>query len=461
VTRRPRTLRRQLLTWLVAPLIVLWTLSTWIDFEIANRFVRFAYDRALLESALDISRQVKVVDGRVHADLPEVVVQMLRTRQSGAAYYLVTGPDNEYITGDPDLPSPPDPRSDAVYFYDGQHRGKPVSAVAMPLPIDSGGVAGNVLVRVAEDYGTRTEVARQIMIGMMIPQGVLIVLAALAVWYAIGRGLAPLNSLQREISARSHRDLSALSAEQAPREVRPLIQAMNDLLGRLSKALASQQRLIGNAAHQLRTPIAGIKTQTELALRQARVSETRETLQRLQAATEQATRMINQLLALARAEPGGEGAHTRERLDLAVLARDTTSEWVPRAIARDIDLGLDSTDAAAPVEGDPFLLREMLNNLLDNALSYTQRGGRVTVRVTPDANRIVLSVEDNGPGVPEAERDRVFERFYRVLGTGVEGCGLGLAIVQEIAQRHGADAVLTHGADGTGTLVRVGFPRAA
>jgi len=333
--------------------------------------------------------------------------------------------------------------------------------VAMPLPIDSGGVAGNVLVRVAEDYGTRTEVARQIMIGMMIPQGVLIVLAALAVWYAIGRGLSPLASLQREISARSHRDLSALSAEQAPREVRPLIQAMNDLLGRLSKALASQQRLIGNAAHQLRTPIAGIKTQTELALRQARASETRETLQRLQAATEQATRMINQLLALARAEPGGEGAHTRERLDLAVLARDATSEWVPRAIARDIDLGLDSTDAAAPVEGDPFLLKEMLNNLLDNALSYTQRGGRVTVRVTPDANRIVLSVEDNGPGVPEAERDRVFERFYRVLGTGVEGCGLGLAIVQEIAQRHGADAVLTHGADGTGTLVRVGFPRAA
>lgn len=457
---RPSTLRRQLIVWLAVPLAVLWSISTLVDYDIANRFVTSAYDRSLLDSAIDIGKQIKLEEGRIRADLPDVVLEMLVTGEPGKFYYLITGPEGEYIAGHKGLPPPPEPEADKVSYYDAEYLGKPVRIAALSLPLEGDRNKGMVRIQTAETVTGRTEFARQIMLRMMLPQVVLIFLAAFAVWYAVGRGLSQLTALQREIAHRSHRDLSALPEEQTPQEVRPLIHAMNELLERLSRALAAQQRFIADAAHQLRTPLAGIKTQTELALRQAQSAEARSTLRQLQTATEQTTRLINQLLSLARAEPGAERARVTEKLDLTRLARDTTTEWVPRALARDIDLGFDSTLAAARIEGDSFLLKEMLNNLLDNAIRYTQTGGQVTVRVTPDTRDIVLSVEDNGPGIPVAERERAFERFHRVLGTGVEGCGLGLAIVREIAQSHGGDAHLTGGAHGAGTVVRITLPMA-
>jgi len=277
-------------------------------------------------------------------------------------------------------------------------------------------------------------------------------------WYAVGRALAPLETLRREVESRSHRDLSALPIQQTPQEVRPLISAMNELLDRLSLALAAQQRFIADAAHQLRTPIAGLKTQTELALRQAPAGDAQATLRQLRSATEQTTHLVNQLLSLARAEPPGGRAHPSQRLDLHALARSATTDWVPRALERNVDLGFDTDSERVDIDADPFLLREMLNNLLDNAIRYTHPGGQVTVRVGFDAGRPRVSVEDNGPGIPETERSRVFERFYRVLGTGTEGCGLGLAIVREIAQSHGAEVKLASAIDGTGTTVHVIFP---
>jgi len=230
------------------------------------------------------------------------------------------------------------------------------------------------------------------------------------------------------------------------------------LLQRLSKTLAAQQRFVADAAHQLRTPVAGIKTQTELALRQSPPEDVQTILSQLHTATEQTTRLINQLLSLARAEPGTERAFAMEHLDLNQLGREVTTEWVPHALAREIDLGFDGSQASAMIEGDAFLLKEMLNNLLDNAIRYTQDGGQITVRIKPARDKVVLSVEDNGPGIPETDRERVFERFYRVLGTGVEGCGLGLAIVREIAQNHAAETTLESGANGKGTVIKVIFP---
>ena len=459
------TLRRQLIAWLAAPLFVLWSVSALIDYDIAKRFVNLAYDRALLEAALDISRQVKVINDRITVDLPEVALQILQTTETGSLYYLVTGPKEEFISGEPDLPQPPDATPEAVgdrvRYYDEEFRGFEIRVVALRAPVEAGTGRGTVRIQVAERVTARDEFARQIILRMMLPQGILILLAGFAVWYGVGRGLAPLSSLRREIESRSHRDLSALSEEQAPREVRPLIHAINDLLVRLGTAIATQQRFIADAAHQLRTPIAGLKTQTELALRQSQPGNMHDTLRQLQTAAEQSTRLVNQLLALARAEPGARREHAVERLDLARLARDATTEWVPRALARHIDLGYDGEDGAAWIAGDAFLVRDMLGNLLDNAIRYTQHGGQVTVRVTAGTDAVVLTVEDNGPGIPGEERERVFERFYRVLGTGTEGCGLGLAIVREIASSHRAEVTLAAGAGGQGTVARVAFPRAA
>ncbi|MCW5604574.1 MAG: sensor histidine kinase N-terminal domain-containing protein [Burkholderiales bacterium] len=459
--RRPRTLRRQLLIWLTGPLVVLWSVSSIVDYEIASRFVNLAYDRALLESALNISRQVKVVNNRVYVDLPEIALKILETREHGRVYYRVTSPKNQFITGEHDLPPPPDMGTDRIRYYDDILRDRPIRVVALRHPVQPGSGRGVVLIQVAERVTVRTDFAQQIILGMVLPQAVLILITALLVWYAVGRGLAPLTSLRREIENRSHRDLSALPEQQAPQEVQPLIRAMNDLLTRLGKALAAQRRFITDAAHQLRTPVAGIKTQTELALRQTQSGEAQNTLRQLHAATEQTTRLINQLLTLARAEPEAERPQATEPVDLGRLARDVTTEWVPRALARNIDLGFDGLEDGMTIEGDPLLLREMLNNLIDNAIRYTPRDGRVTVRVAPSAGQVVLSVEDNGPGIPVGDRERVFERFYRVLGTGVDGCGLGLAIVKEISQSHGAEISLDEGPQGVGTVARVSFPAVA
>jgi len=460
---KTRTLRQQLVAWLAGPLLVLWFVSTFIDYDIAKRFVNLAYDRALLEAAQDIGRQIKVLNDRIYVDLPEVAQQILQTGGSGRLYYLVTGPDREFITGEPDLPRPPedapDEIADRVRYYDDEYQGRVMRAVALRVPVQPGSGRGTALIQVAERVTARDEFARLIIVRMVIPQGLLIFFAGLAVWYGVGRGLAPLSALRREIQSRSLRDLSALPEEQAPQEVRPLIHAINDLLARLGAAIATQQRFVADAAHQLRTPVAGIKTQTELALRQTQPEEVQATLKQLHNATEQAARLVNQLLSLARAEPAAGRGLNSAPLDLVELARDTTTEWVPRALTRNIDLGFESRLAAARVDGDAFMLKEMLNNLLDNAVRYTQPGGQVTVRVEDGPRTTALTIEDNGPGIPEAEREQVFERFHRVLGSGADGCGLGLAIVREIALSHGGNAAIAGGANGTGTIARIVLPR--
>jgi two-component system sensor histidine kinase TctE len=462
---RTRTLRQQLVAWLAGPLLVLWAVSTYVDFDIAKRFVNLAYDRALLEAAQDIGRQIKILNNRIYVDLPEVAQQILQTGGSGHLYYLVTGPEQEFITGEPGLPRPPEdgPEEipDRVRYYDHEYQGRVIRAVALRVPVEPGTGRGTALIQVAERVTARDEFARLILARMVVPQGLLIFFAGLAVWYGVGRGLAPLSALRREIQSRSLRDLSALPEEQAPQEVRPLIHAINDLLARLGAAIATQQRFIADAAHQLRTPVAGIKTQTELALRQNRPEEVQATLKQLHNATAQTARLVNQLLSLARAEPAAGRGLNSEPLDLVELARDTTTEWVPRALARNIDLGFDSPLATARIQGDPFMLREMLTNLLDNAVRYTQPGGQVTVRVEAGPRTMALTVEDNGPGIPEAEREQVFERFHRVLGSGADGCGLGLAIVREIALSHGGDAAVTGGANGSGTVARITLPLTA
>jgi len=199
-----------------------------------------------------------------------------------------------------------------------------------------------------------------------------------------------------------------------------------------------QRRFLADAAHQMKTPLAGLRTQAELALRQTDAQELRRTLRHIASSTERSTHLINQLLALARAEYQASDPSGFEVVNLVTVARDLVRELIPDAIGRGIDLGLEASDSPVLTFAAPVLLRELLRNLVDNGLRYTPRGGMVTVRVVRRADSAFLEVEDTGPGIPESERQRVFDRFYRILGTNVDGSGLGLAIVREIAEQHGA-----------------------
>lgn len=455
---RPRTLRRKLLQWVSIPLIALWIISTLVDHGVAKGFVNLNYDRALLDTALDLGRNVRESGNQLYLDLPEHVVEMLISGQQGRFYYRANGPDGAYITGDPDLPDPPpEALDDRVTYYDAVYRNDAIRAVALRVPLRPGTGSGTILVQVAERSQLRENFARQIMVRMMIPQGILVLLSTLTIWFGIGLGLRALTAVRREIESRSHVDLSPLDESAAPAEVRPLVRAMNGLLQRLSAALASQQRFIADAAHQLRTPVAALKTQAELAARQARDTELSATLQQLHSAADHSARLVNQLLSMARAEPGSHRSVMRQPVDLSVLARETTGEWVPRALARNIDLGFDDRPTRSTISADPFLLRELLGNLIDNAIQYTQPGGHVTVRVRSENADTVLEVEDDGPGIPAEEREKVFERFYRLPGGSPEGCGLGLAIVREIAQGHGARVSADARAGGHGSRMIVRF----
>ena len=455
------TLRRQLLISLLAPMVIVTLISSVISYYYAFNFATLAYDYSLFDSARDIRRQIHTTDGRVRVDLPRAALEMLESDAHDRIYYMVNDAKGEFIAGHRGLPLPREhaPAGKPVY-YDGSYRGSPVRIAALYSMVPGTSDRNPILIQVAETLNKRRTLANEILLGMLLPELLLIVLVGVLIWFGIERGLRPLAALQREISSRSHRDLSPLAEHNVPREVRALIHAMNDLLARLSEAMSAQQRFIADAAHQLRTPLAGLKTQTELALRQQELGEVRHTLQHLNSATGRTTHLVNQLLSLARAEPGANRTQALQALSLGDLARDTTTEWVPRAIERNIDLGFDGTPAATDIEGDALLIREMLGNLLDNAIRYTQSGGQVTVRVAAKRDKRELSVEDNGPGIPQAERERVFERFYRVLGSGTEGCGLGLAIVREIAQSLNAETRLEPGADGKGTRATVAFPRA-
>ncbi|MBX9833241.1 MAG: sensor histidine kinase N-terminal domain-containing protein, partial [Burkholderiaceae bacterium] len=308
-----------------------------------------------------------------------------------------------------------------------------------------------VLVQVAETREKRSVLATEIIKGVMLPQFVILPLAVLLVWLALARGIQPLNQLEQRIRARNPDDLSPLDDRTVPLEVAPLVSSVNDLLQRLNDSLATQKRFLADAAHQLKTPLAGLRMQADLAQREGTsTEELKRSLQQIGRSSIRATHTVNQLLALARAEGSGVGI-TRQPCDLARLVIEVVRDSVPRALEKQIDLGYDGVEPGAPgvlVDGNPTLLKELVRNLVDNAINYTpstsDKPGVVTARVLADTfgHVLLLQVEDSGPGVPEAERELVFQPFYRALGSEADGSGLGLPIVLEIARKHDAEVTL-------------------
>jgi two-component system OmpR family sensor kinase len=317
--------------------------------------------------------------------------------------------------------------------------------------------AQNQIVQVAQPMSLRRDRAAQTALRVLVPLLVALPLLAALIWFVVGRGLAPLTGLARSVAARGPGALEALPETNVPEEVRPLVASLNDLLARLGRALERERAFIGDAAHELRTPLAAVALQLQVLERVPQGPEREQALGRLRTGVERSTRLVQQLLQLARQDSAAaERAPTR--VDLAAVAREVVVEQAPQAQARGIDLGLDAS--AAELEGDAEGLRVALGNLVDNAIRHTPSGGKVDVRVSGAGGEIVAEVVDTGPGIPLAERERVFDRFHRGGGAQGSGSGLGLAIVREIARRHGAAVELGDGDDdGRGLRARLRFGR--
>lgn len=456
------SLRAQLLSSLLAPLLLMLAVVSIGGYTIINRPAVVAYDQSLANAALAVAQYVypdKDARNRptYRFDFSRQAEQVLRTDRYDDIFFLVLDQAGQYIGGDRGLPPPSgvERLDEGRIGYDTLYRGKDVRAVALRHSIGS----GYVTVVVAETRNKRNSLAWGIALGMLVPEILLAAGLVGIVWYGVARALAPLDKLRGELQARSHLDLSPLDEEPAVEEVRPLVGEINELLGRLGLASEAQQRFIANAAHQLRTPLAGLQTQLELVLAERDETARQERLQQCRQATARTARLVNQLLALSAAEAKGRGERPAGEVELSVLLGERTDAWVYRAIERDIDFGLELERTV--VRGDPLLIGEMAANLVDNALAYTPPGGRVTLRCGVTDSRIpFLLVVDNGTGIPQGARGRVLERFFRLPGSPGDGSGLGLSIVRQIADQHGATVSIGDApGEEHGTLVTVCFPR--
>jgi two-component system sensor histidine kinase TctE len=469
----------EILDWMLAPLLLLWPMSIAITYLVAKSIANQPFDHALEDSVTVLAQQVKEVGGKVVARLPGSARDILRADDVDSVYFQIIGPRNEIVDGDRDLPLPPADdaeRSGRVHFRNESLHGAPVRVayawVNLQPMLDPGaagaGARGDAeprlaLVQVAETLEKRAQLANEIIKGVILPQFIILPVILALVWFALSRGLSPLAQLQERIRARPPDDLSPIDSRQVPEEISPLVGSLNDMLARLAHTIDAQKRFIADAAHQMKTPLAGMRMQSELALRQVDPDEIHRSLEQLAKSSESATRLVNQLLALARAENQPHAGLALDPLDLSLLARAVVQDWVPASFSHEIDLGYEDPDGPVEILGNGMMLRELLSNLIDNALRYTPPGGSVTVRVRSDAGLALLEVEDTGPGIAPGERPRVFERFYRILGSSAPGSGLGLAIVREIAHQHGAEIEIFNNPRSIhkkypGSLFRLTFP---
>jgi two-component system, OmpR family, sensor histidine kinase TctE len=442
--REQRSLFGEILDWMLTPLLLLWPLSLALTWFVAQGIASKPYDRALEFNLQALTQFVVVKDDRPQFNLTAQARDLLRADDTDQIFYQVKDRNGRVVSGDPDIGPPGLEMKVApgeVYLRDDVLRDEPVR-VAFSWVLRGAQRDELVLMQVAETRGKRSKLATEITKGVMVPQFIILPLAVLLVWLALVRGIRPLSELEQRIRARKPDDLSPIDDQHVPQEVAPLVSSINDLLGRLKSSLSNQKRFLADAAHQLKTPLAGLRMQAEMAQKATPGEEVHRSLQQIAKSSVRATHTVNQLLALARAETTGRSLPTTP-VDLAQVVRDVVEESVPRALDQRLDLGYEGPEQV-PLEclmdGNPTLLRELVRNLVDNALHYTPTGGVVTARVLVDrfSGVQVLQVEDDGPGIPTEERGLVLEPFYRALGTNVDGSGLGLAIVRQIAQQHGA-----------------------
>jgi len=465
------SLRVHLLRALATPLFALVLVSGSLSYWLAAHYTTQVFDRALYGVANNIAQQIRIAGPRLEQDIPMIAQTLVEAEGSDRIYWRIHGPDGliggmdtwlGYGTGQTTL-------HDARLFY-AWFSGRQVRAVRLPVTLPSAASdefgtsaegalpRGPIVVEVAELLDRRETAANEILLSVSVPLILLLLVGSLILSHVLKEELVPLQILTDKLNRQTARSLAALDETQVPAEVAPLIRGLNALLARLRDALDAQRKFIADAAHQLRTPLTAVKLHADRALDADSPDAARHALREVQTAADRAVRLSNQLLSLARAEPGLslERLGPVEHFDLAELAFEIGAEWVPQALARRVDLGFEilpgptfTGGAPSTVRGNRLLMREALSNLIDNAVKYVPAGGRITVRAGGETighrGMAVVMVEDNGPGIPLARREEVFKRFFRgdhtpgaqaVQQAAPSGAGLGLAIVHEIVTLH-------------------------
>ncbi len=442
----PRSLFGEILDWMYAPLVLIWPLSIAITFLVARSLSDVPFDRVLIEKAEALSQQVRLQNNQAVVNL-SVYAQdaALSEEQRSNQIFQIVGPSGNVVAGDRKIPIPPlydFPDTTAVKLRVAQIEGTEFRiAYTYKQGASKESDEPQILIQVAETMDGRNALANEIVKGVIFPQFVILPISIWLVWFGLNRGLTPLRRLEERLRQRAPDDLSEVNLSGTPDEIMPLMRSFNELLARLGSNISGQKRFIADAAHQMKTPLAGLKTQAELALRQTDPAELRKSLIQVVQSSDRAAHLVSQLLSLARMEALEESGEITA-VELSTLTQSILQELAPVAIAKNIDLGFESSSERLYVNGQSLLLHELIQNLIDNALRYTPSNGVVTVRVLQRDERVVLEVEDNGPGVPIELRTHVFERFFQGNNAPSkvtsQGSGLGLAIVAEIARQHQA-----------------------
>lgn len=461
--RRSFSLRKRVAWALIPPVIILLLVNAFWFYTGAIDAANRAYDRSLAASLKNIAESIHATGGYITVDIPYSALEIFEEGVQERVYYAVVGPNGQVVTGYDDLPSSQSASAgDEPKIVDTVYREQPIRLGALSKRLYDPELAGgdSVTVLFAETTEARTRLAFSLFIDSLRPQLLLISVGLILVLLVLRSAFRPLLLLRDTIRQRKDEDLTPVSETNVPNELRPVVDAINYHMSRLERLLQARRRFLADAAHQIRTPLTVLGTQAEYGLRQDDPEEMRRTFVSLIDTIRSTRRMANQMLTLARAEPANGLIQEFSRLDFGELACDVAGELASLALKKSIDLSFEGASEPAVVNGNPTMLREMVSNLIDNALRYTPDSGHVNVEVLVSGRSVMLRVVDDGPGIPESERDKVFQRFYRILGRGDSGgSGLGLSIVREICLAHEGRIKLGEGSGG-GLRVEVILPRA-
>ncbi len=451
-----KSLRLQLLAWLLVPLPALVAINTWLSYRHAAQTATAVQDRMLVGALRIIAEQTYYRAGELHVEVPPAALELFESASDDRVYYRVLSPGGTLLLGYPELPSPAaPPRAEEFTHFDATMRGEPVRVAALAHPLIGAAEPEVALIEVAQTLHAKRELAGQIWRQAIQHQVIILALAIALVWLGLRFGLAPLLRLRDAMLERRPGALELLDAAAVPHELAPLVQALNEYVRRLDQHMAEHGRFVAYASHQLRTALTVLNTQVTYALSSADAASREEALRAMRDGVRNAVRLVNQLLTLFVAEAARQTGEREAQVDLAPVVKQVLEEVAAAAHAKSIDLGFEQRGSAL-VRGSAPMLHELVANLIDNAIRYTPDRGVVTAVLEASEARVTLRIEDNGPGIPAEERERVFERFYRHDAAASGGCGLGLPIVREIAAASGARVALSE-PPGGGLAVSVVF----